>query len=190
MPSSGCAPLPGGSKRHAKQRYPAGGALECRSSMHWWPTRLTAYGAALDNDLNTAEARAAVFDVVRAANIALDNGSFGTRQHRTHRCTSCCRRLRRCLRHPDRPRCGHRPARVPWRGPASRRPHGRGIAPETCWWRRASPSEEAIEALIAGTYRRPQAPQLCRRGDAIRNELAEKGVLLEDGKAGVTWKRK
>ena len=28
------------------------------------------------------------------------------------------------------------------------------------------------------------------RADAIRNELAAKGILLEDGKDGVRWKRK
>jgi cysteinyl-tRNA synthetase len=28
------------------------------------------------------------------------------------------------------------------------------------------------------------------RADAIRNELLEKGILLEDSKEGVRWKRK
>ena len=40
-------------------------------------TRRPAFCAALSNDLNTAEARAAIFDLVRAGNAAIDAGTLG-----------------------------------------------------------------------------------------------------------------
>ena len=50
-------------------------------------------------------------------------------------------------------------------------------------------SDEEIDALIAERTDARKRRNFAR-GDAIRNELAEKGVLIEDGKTGVTWKRK
>jgi cysteinyl-tRNA synthetase len=53
----------------------------------------------------------------------------------------------------------------------------------------AALTDEAIEALVA---ERTQA-KLQRnfaRADAIRNDLAAKGIIIEDSKDGVRWKRK
>ena len=50
-------------------------------------------------------------------------------------------------------------------------------------------SDEEVEKLIAERTDARKRRNFAR-GDAIRNELAEKGVLIEDGKDGVTWKRK
>jgi cysteinyl-tRNA synthetase len=50
-------------------------------------------------------------------------------------------------------------------------------------------SDEEIEKLVA---ERTKAKKMRNfgRADQIRNELAEKGVILEDSKDGVRWKRK
>ena len=53
------------------------------------------YLASLSNDLNTAEARAPIFDLVRAANTAIDQGPFARRRPRCDPRRS--RRLRRRL---------------------------------------------------------------------------------------------
>ncbi len=46
-----------------------------------------------------------------------------------------------------------------------------------------------IEALVAERTAAKKARNFAR-ADAIRNELAEKGVIIEDSKDGVRWKRK
>ena len=50
-------------------------------------------------------------------------------------------------------------------------------------------TDDAIDALVA---ERTQAKKTRNfsRADAIRKELLEKGILLEDSKDGVRWKRK
>jgi cysteinyl-tRNA synthetase len=50
-------------------------------------------------------------------------------------------------------------------------------------------TDEAIEALVAERTAAKKARNFVR-ADAIRAELAEKGVILEDSKDGVRWKRK
>jgi cysteinyl-tRNA synthetase len=46
-----------------------------------------------------------------------------------------------------------------------------------------------IDALVAERTQAKQQRNFAR-ADAIRNELLEKGILLEDSKEGVRWKRK
>ena len=50
-------------------------------------------------------------------------------------------------------------------------------------------SDEAIEALVAERTEAKKARNFAR-ADAIRVELAAKGVAIEDSKGGVRWKRK
>ncbi len=144
--------------------------------------KFAAYHAALENDLNTAEARAAVFDVVRAANIALDHGTFGSGN---------LKGIQRLLANfdavfdvlTDRDAAISRSA-MEW---AEAEGRAGEAAPEML--ASLSISDEQVEALIAERNDARKRRNFAR-GDAIRNELAEKGVLLEDGKNGVTWKRK
>jgi len=49
--------------------------------------------------------------------------------------------------------------------------------------------DEAIEALVAERTLAKRQRNFAR-ADQIRNELAEKGVVIEDSKDGVRWKRK
>jgi cysteinyl-tRNA synthetase len=50
-------------------------------------------------------------------------------------------------------------------------------------------SDADVEALVAERTAAKKARNFAR-ADAIRAELAEKGVILEDSKDGVRWKRK
>ena len=50
-------------------------------------------------------------------------------------------------------------------------------------------SDEQIQKLVDERTQAKRARNFAR-ADAIRNELAEKGILLEDSKDGVRWKRK
>jgi cysteinyl-tRNA synthetase len=50
-------------------------------------------------------------------------------------------------------------------------------------------TDEAIDVLVAErTLAKKQ--RSFARADQIRNELAEKGIVIEDSKDGVRWKRK
>ena len=140
-----------------------------------------AYHAALRNDLNTAEARAAIFDVVRAANIALDSNTLGAGN---------LDGIRALLADfdavfdvlTDRDAAISKAA-LEWAQSVGRT----DIAPELL--NAQSISDDEIESLIAERTDARKRRNFAR-GDAIRNELLEKGVLIEDGKDGVTWKRK
>ena len=53
----------------------------------------------------------------------------------------------------------------------------------------ASLSDADIDALVVERTQAKKQRNFAR-ADAIRNELLEKGILLEDSKDGVRWKRK
>ncbi len=144
--------------------------------------KVAAYHAALQNDLNTAEARAAVFDAVRATNITLDNGTFGIGNlERINKLLTDFDSVFDIL--TDRDAAISRAA-MDWAATEGRTGEA---APEML--ASLSLSDEEIETLIAERTDARKRRNFAR-GDAIRNELAEKGVLIEDGKDGVTWKRK
>ena len=48
-------------------------------------------------------------------------------------------------------------------------------------------TDEAIDAMVAERMAAKKARNFAR-ADQIRNELAEKGVVIEDSKDGVRWK--
>ena len=164
------------------QLSPGTGATSASDLQHLLQTKHDAYHAALSNDLNTAEARAAIFDVVRAVNIALDNGTVSAADlEATRALLQDFDAVFDVL--TDRDAATTRAA-IDWA-----RSEGReaSIAPELL--SNLSLSDEDIERLIAERNDARKRRNFAR-GDAIRNELLEKGILLEDTKTGVTWKRK
>jgi len=50
-------------------------------------------------------------------------------------------------------------------------------------------SDEAIDGLVAERTNAKRTRNFAK-ADAIRNDLLAKGILIEDGKDGVRWKRK
>jgi len=114
------------------------------------------FESSLDNDLNTAEAIAAIFEYIRDANTALDAGEF---------------------------RAGNVAA-------------GRDLlARFDCVAAVLAPSEqksgltdEQVEARIEERNHAKKARDFAR-ADRIRAELLEAGILIEDTREGVRWKR-
>ncbi len=140
------------------------------------------YISALANDLNTAEARAPIFDLLRVSNSAIDQGRFfaGDREA-----------VLRVLVDfdavfdviEDRDAEPTRRA-VEWAQHAGRQAD---VAPELLAQQEIT--DQAIEALIAERTQAKKQRNFAR-ADQIRKDLADKGILLEDSKDGVRWKRK
>jgi len=137
---------------------------------------------ALADDLNTADARAPVFELVRAANTAMD---------------------RRLFRLSDRDAVlgvlkefdavfdvlEDRDAEPTRRALAWAEQAGRlGEVPRNLVVSQSLTDEE-IEALVTERSAAKKVRNFAR-ADAIRSELMEKGVAIEDSKDGVKWKRK
>jgi cysteinyl-tRNA synthetase len=140
------------------------------------------YMAALANDLNTAEARAPIFDLVRAGNTAIDEGElFLKDRDAILKVLAAFDAVFDVIEDHDA-----EPTRraLAWAEEAGRMAE---VAPELLV--RQGLSDEAIEALVAERTLAKKHRNFAR-ADQIRNELAAKGVVLEDSKDGVRWKRK
>jgi cysteinyl-tRNA synthetase len=118
---------------------------------------------ALDDDLNTAEALAAIFEYVRQVNSALDAGEF-----REENRWDAARVLEVFDAVFDVLKAGET---------------------ATAATRNGALSDAQIEALIADRNQARKSRDFTR-ADAIRRELLESGIVLEDAKEGVRWKRK
>jgi cysteinyl-tRNA synthetase len=138
--------------------------------------------AALDDDLNTADALAPIFELVRAANTAIDLGQFFTEDRDA---------ILPVLKDFDAvfDVIEDRDAEVTRRALDWAKESGRmaEVAPELL--AAQALTDEAIEALVAERTAAKKARNFAR-ADQIRNELAEMGVVIEDSKDGVRWKRK
>jgi cysteinyl-tRNA synthetase len=111
----------------------------------------------LDDDLNTAEALAAVFEFVRETNSAMDVGHF-----------------RAANVQPGLDLLARFDAIFDVLGPSAKAP---------------SVADSEIEALIAERNQARKARDFAR-ADQIRSQLLGRGIILEDTKEGVRWKRK
>jgi cysteinyl-tRNA synthetase len=143
---------------------------------------LSAYDASLANDLNTAEARAAIFDLVRAGNTAADAGTLLAEN--AAQILAVLDRFDAVFAVLDDRDAAITRKALEW---AERAGLLGEVAPELA--ASLSLTDAAIDALVA---ERTQAKKTRNfgRADAIRKELLDKGILLEDSKDGVRWKRK
>ena len=118
---------------------------------------LQQFEESLDDDLNTAEALASVFEYVRDTNTAMDSGEF-----------------------PEGNVAGALDLLARFDGifDVLRPTAGKSAI-----------SDAEVEALIAGRAAARKSHDFTR-ADGIRQELLDKGVILEDTKDGVRWKRK
>jgi cysteinyl-tRNA synthetase len=138
--------------------------------------------AALDDDLNTADALAPIFELVRAANSAIDQGQlFAADRDAILPVLGDFDAVFDVLEDRDA-----EPTRraLEWAEASGRIAE---VAPELI--AAQSLTDEAVEALVAERTAAKKARNFAR-ADAIRAELAEKGVILEDSKDGVRWKRR
>jgi cysteinyl-tRNA synthetase len=140
------------------------------------------YTAALANDLNTARARAAIFDLVSAANSAADAGTLGAENAaQILKVLSLFDGVFAVLKDND---AAITRAALAW-AEAEGRIHE--AAPELV--ATLSFSDADIDALVAERTQAKKSRNFAR-ADAIRNDLLAKGILIEDSKDGVRWKRK
>ena len=141
--------------------------------------------AALTNDLNTAEARAAIFDVLRTVNAAADQNKL---------CRGDAEATLALLSKFDSifAVLEDRDAELTRKALAWAESEGRlGEADPEVIAKFGSEglSDADIDALVAERTQAKRQRNFAR-ADAIRNELLAKGILLEDSKDGVRWKRK
>jgi cysteinyl-tRNA synthetase len=144
-----------------------------------------AFVAALFNDLNTAEARAAIFDMLRAVNSAADQGRLMRADaDATLAVLAKFDSIFAVLEDKDAELTR---GALAWAEAEGRL--GEASAEVLATFGSDALSDAEIDALVAErTLAKKQ--RNFGRADAIRNELLEKGILLEDSKDGVRWKRK
>ncbi len=126
-------------------------ALETRAQ-----TAVKAFDEAMDDDLNTAEALAAVYEYVRDTNSAMDSGEF---------------------------KAGNVAGALAF---LARFDSIFDVLKPTV--KAGSLSDAEVETLIAERTSAKKNKDFAR-ADGIRKELLEQGVILEDTKEGVRWKR-
>jgi cysteinyl-tRNA synthetase len=138
--------------------------------------------AALANDLNTAEARAPIFELIRTANTAIDQEQFkaGDREAILE-VLATFDAIFDVLEDHDAE--ATRKA-IEWAESAGRKDD---VAPELV--ARQGLSDGDIQTLVDERTEAKKQRNFAR-ADQIRNQLAEKGIVIEDSKDGVRWKRK
>jgi cysteinyl-tRNA synthetase len=119
------------------------------------------FRTAMDNDLNSAEALAALFVFVKDVNAELDRAGDRLQPDDRAAALEALERVDQVL------------------GLIEVARSGREVDDDLAAW-----VEERIEARRAAREARDWA-----QADAIRDELAEKGIVLEDGAQGTRWKR-
>jgi cysteinyl-tRNA synthetase len=139
------------------------------------------FSAALADDLNTAEALAAVFDMVREVNTAADAGEV--KKDDIPPLLAVLERFDQIfdvLREDDAPKI----ARIlEWAKSEDR--DTSVIAAEAA----ATMTDQQVDELVAKREAARRARDF-KTSDAIRAQLAEAGIIVEDSKDGARWKRK
>ncbi len=140
------------------------------------------FKAALENDLNTAEARAAIFDLVREANTQADRGEL--RGGNVAPILDVLREFDEIFAViEDRDDAVTRSA-LEW---ASREQRLQEASPELIAG--FALADKAIDGLVAERNAARKARDF-KRADALRDELSAKGIVLEDTADGVRWRRR
>jgi cysteinyl-tRNA synthetase len=112
------------------------------------------FDAALDDDLNSAEALGVLFEVIRDANVAYDRGEVRA---------------------------------------ADRRPLADLLDEVDAVFGLAEAQPDLLDADVEALLRERQAAREARdfaRADAIRDTLADRGIVLEDTPHGMRWRRR
>jgi cysteinyl-tRNA synthetase len=141
--------------------------------------------SALEDDLNTAQAQAAIFEMVRTANVAMDSG-----QMRRANAAPFLMVLGKfdeifgVLHDDDAAKMGKI---IEWATATGRE---KDISPELLALASASgPSDEEVAGKIAAMDQARKAKNFAA-SDKLRAELTTAGIIVETTKDGVRWKRK
>ena len=140
---------------------------------------------ALDEDLNTAQAQAALFDMVRLANAAIDSGEM--KQDDVQPLLSTLDQFDEIfavLKDDDTPKMQHV---ADWARAEGRE---KDISPELLEALRSNAlSDEQVNHKVE-QMNAARAAKNFAASDAIRAELTANGILIEQTKEGVRWRRK
>jgi cysteinyl-tRNA synthetase len=146
---------------------------------------ITRLKSALDDDLNTAEAQGAIFDMVRKANAAFDAGEL--RKDDVPQLLGALDKFDEIfdvLKDDDQPKMQ---AILDWARAEGRE---REISPELLEIAgSAQLSDEDVNQKLAAMQASRNARKF-KESDAIRAELAAAGIIVENTKDGVRWRRK
>jgi cysteinyl-tRNA synthetase len=141
--------------------------------------------SALDDDLNTAEAQAAMFDMLRKTNSALDAGEV--RQHDVKPLLCALEKFDEIfgiLKDDDQPKMK---AILDWARAEGR---DKEISPELLDIAgSARLSDEQVNQKLAEMEAARKARNF-KASDALRAELSAEGIIVENTKDGVRWRRK
>jgi cysteinyl-tRNA synthetase len=159
--------------------WPAGLNAELKSQTE---KAQQSFWTALADDLNTSEAKAAIFDLVRAGNVAADAGKLYAEN--VTGIEEVLRRFDEVFGILDDRDAEISRASLQWAQDEGRSDQA---APELV--AAYSLSDQQIDALMAEREQARRSRNFAR-SDSIRNQLAALGILIEDSKDGARWKRK
>jgi cysteinyl-tRNA synthetase len=140
---------------------------------------------AMNDDLNTAQALAAIFDMVREANAIADSGEL--REDDKEPLLDALQHFDdvfAVLKDDDAEKVQHT---LDWAKQEGRLDQASAETVELA--KSAGITDADVEALIAERQQARKNRDF-KRSDEIRNQLAEAGIILEDTKDGARWKRK
>jgi len=146
--------------------------------------------SALDDDLNTAEAQAAIFDMLRKANTALDATEAGQNNGRQDDVKLLLCALEKfdeifgVLKDDDQPKMK---VILDWAKAEGRE---KEISPELL---EIAGSAQLIDEQVNQKLAEMEAARKSRNfkvSDALRGELTAAGIIVENTKDGVRWRRK
>ncbi len=141
--------------------------------------------ASLDDDLNTAQALAAIFDLVRDVNAAADHGKV--KKDDIAALLGALGKFDEIFAVLVDHDAAHVKSIVEW---AQSEGLEEKITPAALdMARSASLSDEQVEELVAKHSEARKAKDF-KTSDAVRDELLAQGIVLENTKDGVRWKRK
>ena len=145
----------------------------------------TEFRAGMEDDLNTARALGAIFDLVRDANAAADNGQV--HQDDVPKLLKVLEQFDEIFAVLQDDDAAKVRATVDWAKSEGNADRISAAAEELA--KAASLSDADVEKLVA-EHSQARKTRDFARSDAIRNQLAENGIILENTKDGVRWKRK
>ena len=141
--------------------------------------------ASLDDDLNTAQALAAIFDLVRDVNATADHGKV--KRDDIAPLLDALQRFDEIFAVLVDKDAAHVKAIVDW---AKSEGLDEKISPETLEMAKsAALSDTQVEELVVKHSEARKAKDF-KASDAVRDELLAQGIVLENTKDGVRWKRK
>jgi cysteinyl-tRNA synthetase len=156
--------------------FPKGSSHEMKQLAHSTAQKMR---AALEDDMNTAQALAAIFDMVREANAAADNGKL--LRDDISALQNALRQFEEIfavLKDDDAEKARQV---LDWA-------RAEGKLDEAAA-DRSQMSDAEVDALIEQRQQARRARDFAK-ADAVRQQLADAGIILEDTKDGLRWKRK